>query len=138
MKVTRDVITDLLPVYLAGDASADTRNLVEAYLAQDPTLAKAARESARPMALASSTPPLDPDVELRALTRTRRLLRMRGLLMAVALFLSFLPLTFVAADGNMRWAWSKSPGTAMVIAVIAAFAWAAYFWLRRSLRSTQV
>ena len=31
MKVTRDVVTDLLPLYLAGDASEDTRALVEKF-----------------------------------------------------------------------------------------------------------
>ena len=32
MKVTREVIYDLLPSYFAGDASDDTRALVEALL----------------------------------------------------------------------------------------------------------
>ena len=46
MKVTRDVILDLLPLYLAGEASADTRILVEKYLETDPKLAQLAAESA--------------------------------------------------------------------------------------------
>ncbi len=29
MKVTRDVVTDLLPLYLSGDVSDDTRQLVD-------------------------------------------------------------------------------------------------------------
>ncbi len=33
--VTRDVIIDLLPLYLADEASEDTRQLVEAHLAID-------------------------------------------------------------------------------------------------------
>jgi hypothetical protein len=36
MKVTREVIYDLLPSYFAGDASDDTRALVEAYFETDP------------------------------------------------------------------------------------------------------
>ena len=32
MKITRDVISDLLPVYLAREACQDTRDLVEAFL----------------------------------------------------------------------------------------------------------
>jgi anti-sigma factor RsiW len=39
MKVTRDVIYDLLPAYFAGDASDDTRALVEAYFETDPEFA---------------------------------------------------------------------------------------------------
>ena len=46
MNISRDVVKDLIPVYLAGDASADTQALVESYLKTDPELAsdvKAAR-----------------------------------------------------------------------------------------------
>src|SRR6185295_5930612 len=42
MKVTRDVIYDLLPSYFAGDASDDTRALVEAYFETDPEFARMA------------------------------------------------------------------------------------------------
>ena len=35
MKITRDVIYDLLPAYFAGDVSADTRSLVEEFFATD-------------------------------------------------------------------------------------------------------
>lgn len=42
MKVTREVILDLLPLYLADEASADTQELVKVYLEQDPDLAKLA------------------------------------------------------------------------------------------------
>jgi anti-sigma factor RsiW len=42
MKVTRDVIYDLLPAYFAGDASDDTRALVEAYFESDPEFGRMA------------------------------------------------------------------------------------------------
>ena len=42
MKVTREVIYDLLPSYFAGDASHDTRALVEAYFETDPEFARMA------------------------------------------------------------------------------------------------
>jgi anti-sigma factor RsiW len=42
MKVTRDVIYDLLPAYFAGDASDDTRALVEAYFETDPEFGRMA------------------------------------------------------------------------------------------------
>ena len=42
MQVTRDVIYDLLPAYFAGDASDDTRALVEAYFETDPEFARMA------------------------------------------------------------------------------------------------
>lgn len=45
MEVTRNVILDLMPIYLADEASADTRALVESYLKEDPELADIAKES---------------------------------------------------------------------------------------------
>ena len=42
MTVTRDVIYDLLPAYFAGEASVDTRTLVEDFLATDPELGRMA------------------------------------------------------------------------------------------------
>ena len=44
MEPTRDVIKDLLPLYLAGEASADSRALVEEHLDRDPDLAEQARQ----------------------------------------------------------------------------------------------
>jgi anti-sigma factor RsiW len=38
MKVTRNVIYDLLPAYFAGEVSADTRTLIEEFLETDPEL----------------------------------------------------------------------------------------------------
>ena len=38
MRIAREVIVDLLPVYVSGEASSATRTLVEEYLSQDPEL----------------------------------------------------------------------------------------------------
>ena len=43
MTVTRDVIYDLLPGYFSGDASPDTRALVEAFFLTDPEFGRMAR-----------------------------------------------------------------------------------------------
>jgi hypothetical protein len=43
MEVTRNVILDLLPLYLADEASADSRVLVESFLDTDPELAELAK-----------------------------------------------------------------------------------------------
>jgi hypothetical protein len=44
MEVTREVIRDLWPGYVAGTVSPATRALIETYLAQDAELARALRE----------------------------------------------------------------------------------------------
>ena len=72
MNVTREVIADLWPVYQAGEASADTRRLIEFFLAADPDFAKTLRS---PATLPKPTFPLTPDDEVRALNRTRELIR---------------------------------------------------------------
>jgi hypothetical protein len=44
MDITRNVILDLLPLYLANEVSADTRALVEKYLETDSELANVAKQ----------------------------------------------------------------------------------------------
>ncbi len=43
MKVTREVVKDLLPKYFSGEASQDTQRMVEEYFSQDPDFERAAR-----------------------------------------------------------------------------------------------
>ncbi len=66
MNVTQEVIVDLLPVYLSGEASPATRSLVEEFLKQDAEFAQRVRRQwAESFAkLAPSAPP--PEVELIA------------------------------------------------------------------------
>ena len=45
MKITRNVILDLLPLYLEGDASPDTQALIEQFLDTDPELAELAKQT---------------------------------------------------------------------------------------------
>src|SRR6058998_3965041 len=84
MTIERDVILDLLPVYLSGEASAATRELVEEYLKQDPDLARRVREhGAEPLPKLPLSPP--PELELESLLRTRRLLAVQKWLFALAI-----------------------------------------------------
>ena len=73
MKVTRDVILDLWPVYEAGEASAETKALVEEYLQQDPEFARLVRENGGTKALRPSPAALPRDAELETLVRTQKL-----------------------------------------------------------------
>ena len=94
MQVTREVVKDLLPVYLAGEASADTKRLVEEYLRQDPLL----RVEFESPALPDVAPP--GELELAALEQTRKLLARRSWMLGPGLALSFLPLAFRFGDGT--------------------------------------
>ena len=71
--VPREVILDLLPLYAAGEASPASKALVEEYLQGDPELAARARALATPEHGAPAGP-LVPELELRSIRRTRRLM----------------------------------------------------------------
>lgn len=74
MNVSRDVILDLLPVYLAGEGSPATRELVEAFLRDDPELAQRVRLQWKENFERVAPSSLPPDLELKSLSRTRALL----------------------------------------------------------------
>ena len=44
MKITRDVIADLWPLYVDGSVGADSRALIEEFLKEDPQWAQALRQ----------------------------------------------------------------------------------------------
>jgi hypothetical protein len=73
-EVTRNVILDLLPLYVAGEASTDTNALVAQYLKSDPELAKTADRLAAPN-LSEVPVPLAREAEMKAYVKaTERLL----------------------------------------------------------------
>ena len=76
MTVTRQVVRDLWSLYVAGEASEDTRRLVEEYLAQDAELAGALRAETEQTAPAALD--LPPDHEARTLDRVKARLRRRS------------------------------------------------------------
>ncbi len=74
MKITRNVILDLLPLYLADEVSEDTRVLVEKYLKTDPQLAKVAKQSAA-MELPGDIPvPITQDDKMKAYRKAQRII----------------------------------------------------------------
>lgn len=133
MTVTRDVVLDLLPVYLAGEASADSRALVDAFLATDPQLARLAREGFG----TSGPPPAAADPQVRAaLSRTRQLLQQRQWVFGAAVAFTLLPLSFGFVDDRIVWAmWRDAPGAAASCLLVAAASWAWFARLRSALRA---
>jgi hypothetical protein len=127
LNVTRDVVSDLWPIYEAHEATADTRALVDAFLAGDPEFAQALRASA------GFTPPpiaVHPEAKLAALARTRALVRgnawLRSLRMAAMVFTIF-SLSRIVSDTS----WDVSPRMFIIEAALATFCWTAYCVLLR-------
>ena len=78
MEITRDVILDLLPLYLADEVSADTRALVEKHLEADPELARIAEQSAAE--LSKDTPiPLTKEDAMKAYEKANKWMVVRTL-----------------------------------------------------------
>ena len=137
MKVTRDVIHDLLPVYTAGEASADTVVLVEEFLRSDPDLARTV-ETLHANPLADLAISLRPTQEKETLNMTKKLLRWRGILMGFAIFLTLLPLSFQFADGQITWTFLEEapPKVTGLVCLGALACWSGFVYVRRRLQST--
>jgi anti-sigma factor RsiW len=136
MNVTKDVVRDLIVVYLAGDASSDTRQLVEEWVARDPELAEtinAARSFSVPTAAAPA------NLELRALDRTKRLLSRKHSLLGFSLFLTYAPLSF-AFDAHRSVTtfvmFRDRPGLAGALLFLGLQGWLAFLYTCRQLQVT--
>jgi anti-sigma factor RsiW len=132
MNVTRDIVKDLLTVYLAGEASADTRTLVEEWLRTDPELARHAQQ-ARSIDL-PVTPALPRTTEKRALDRTRRRLRARTVLFGTAVYVTTLPLSVTFGKNGFNGLLIDNWPERWVVLAIAAMLWAFYVRAARRAR----
>ena len=133
MNVTREVVKDLLPLYAAGEASADTRALVESFLRGDPDLARLADALRAGESAPEASPP--PTSGRDDLSRTKSLLRRRSWLLAWALFFTGLPLTFVADSGGFRFVLLReAPAVASASLAVAVALWVWFAATARRLR----
>ena len=83
MELHPDVVVDLLPAYLAGEASAETRRLVERCLAADPALARLAEDGRRTLAAVKPPPNLNKEPMTMELENLKRLALYRTLGLSV-------------------------------------------------------
>ena len=137
MKVTRNVVNDLLPLYQAGEASEDSRALVDEFLRDNPDYQREISErSALADSLATqSLPPPDPNLERTTLERTRRYIRTRNILVGLAIALWIIPFTFTFGPDGVRWIlWRDNPILAVLCVVASTLISAGqtwYDWRRR-------
>ena len=138
MNVTREVIVDLLPVYLSGEASPATRSLVEEYMKQDPELAQRVRSQWEEN-FAKLAPP--PELEMRSLRRTHHLLALQKWLFGIGIgfFATSLSFRFSSVGGHIQgphFLFFDDP-LAFVGCIAPGLAcWIGYFIIRRRLRAT--
>jgi anti-sigma factor RsiW len=140
MSIPKEVILDLLPIYLAGEASPATRVWLEEYLAQDPELADRVRRQRTESFDPASPPPLPPELELRALRRTRRMMTLLRWLFGLGMGFSAVALALEISFRPLRARLLLLDYPAQLVPCLAAgvACWTAYFVLRRRLRATRV
>ena len=99
MEITRNVVLDLLPLYLAKEASADTHAIVEKYLETDPELADIARKPAT-IELPGDIPvSLTEEDKMEAYKEAKRLMFLRTIILAGIISFSFLSLVALVIIG---------------------------------------
>jgi anti-sigma factor RsiW len=137
MNITRDVVKDLLPLYVAGEASTDSRAAVESFLATDrelSTLAASMREDA-PAAAQRPRAPMGQDRAV--LERTRTLLRRRTWFLAAAVLCSVMPFAFSFDGSGIRFLLVRdAPAVGGVLMVGAFLFWALFASTARRMRVT--
>jgi hypothetical protein len=141
MNITREVILDLLPLYLANEASPASRALVEEYLEQDPELAERIRQGTIEATFPVADVGLRPEPELRSLRRTRRLLGLQRWLFGLGLGLTLVALSMeiTTRDGRpvaIRLLLLDHPLSLGIPLLLGLTCWGAYFALRRRLRTS--
>ena len=132
--LTRDIVVDLWPLYASGEASADTRALVDAFLAQDPEIARLLREEegARILEPVPMAPP--PDHEVRSFSRAKKALVQKNWPLFLAMMFSCFAFGRIVSDTS--WDPDKSPLGFAVMAGIAAVFWIVFLvQLTRTLSS---
>lgn len=138
--VPQEVILDLLPVYLSGEASPATRALVEDYMKQDPKVAKLVGErEGNGFAKAAVPPSLPPDLESKTLRRTRRILTLQRWLFGfgIGFIGTAISYRFSYRDGYFkgRFLMLDYPLSSGIMLLIGAACWIGYLILRRRVRT---
>ena len=139
MNVTREVILDLIPVYLAGEASPATRALIDEYLRQDSELAQRVRTLSADSLPTITQTPLSSDIELRSLRRARALIGWQKWLFGLGITFTALSLSneFSFEKGHLRefhFLISDYPAQFGSFAALALICWISYYAIRRRLR----
>ncbi len=140
MKVTDNVIMDLLPLYFADEASEETKTLVKSYFNKHPEFAIKMQKYSTKKLPEDIPISLKPEDEMITLRKTKRLLRFRTIFLVIAIFFTALPFSFGDVSRSeiegVHWLWSKYPEGAVISGIIGLIGWISYFMIRNRLRTT--
>ena len=135
MNVTKDVVIDLLPAYLSGESSADTRALVEEMAAREPAIARLLDAARRVEGESSLAKPaaLPPNLERETVRRTRATLRGRSWALSMATVFTLAPFSFSFPAEHITMRFIRDPSWRLFW-IAAAGLWFAYWRLGRRLQ----
>lgn len=131
MKITKDIITDLLPLYFSNECSPDTKKLVDEYLQSDPEFAKQAELSKQHPIPDSIPQGLGNNDEMAALKKTQRMIKMRSYFMGFAIFFSLVPFSFFHGGGKTYIFFVEAPLSAIIYGTIGLAFWVSYFIVKK-------
>jgi hypothetical protein len=133
MNITKDVITDLLPLYQAGEVSQDTQKLVDEYLRDHPDYTREVKTATKDPFPQAAIP--KPNLEeLSSLRKAKRILNLRSTVMALAIFFSLCPFSFIKGTDGSYFLISESPNSAMIYGAIGLVFWGIWAMMKRQAR----
>jgi hypothetical protein len=129
MNVTKNVINDLMPLYIEKECSADSRTLVEEYFKHHP---EDAAELKQPLQtpLPESGRSLPNSEEMLALKKARRLVRLQSWILGLAIFFSLSPFSILHSRGRTYWLLIEAPLIALCYGALGVGCWIAYALMR--------
>ena len=130
--VSRNVILDLLPVYITGEASRESRALVEEFARQDPEIARLVRAGTLESGLDKDCATVPPNLEMKAIQRVRRSVRRKMVYVALATAsILMIPLIAMQFSNEVNW----SPADFLVMAILLSGTGIAFVLMTRAARS---
>lgn len=126
MTVTKDVIRDLMPLYAAGEASADTRRLVEEFLRAHP----GENFDGDPLHLPDVAPP--GRLEMDSLDHTRKLYEQRSIALGAAFAVTYAVFSFRFNNDGLQFVLYRDlPAAAWILLAAGLPVWVLFLSLHR-------
>ena len=121
MKITKDIIADLWPLYADGTASADTKALVDEVLQENPEWKKSLQGD-QTSAGSFPLPDVQPDKETKMWNQIKMRIRQLRWLRLLALAFTAVAFGRIVQDTT----WTSSPRRFIATAIVAGICWIAY------------